>query len=86
MYLGYALSTPVFYYSFLLDVCDFNAVKIFILEPKGWGGGGEQRGYFYCKYSRQEHILNGNKIILGTGSAATVLYKHQTGQKIIPKR
>jgi hypothetical protein len=39
MQLGYALSAPVFYYSLLLDVCDFHAVeKNFLFVPKGRGG------------------------------------------------
>jgi hypothetical protein len=39
--IDHALSAPVFYYSLLLNVCDLNANKIFLLEQKGWGGGGE---------------------------------------------
>ena len=47
MYLSNALSVPVFYYSHLLNVCEFNAAKIFLLESKGCGkgGGGDLRGW-----------------------------------------
>jgi hypothetical protein len=34
-WLGYDLSAPVFYYSLLLDVCDFHAGEIFSLGAKG---------------------------------------------------
>jgi hypothetical protein len=32
--LGHALSTPVFYYFLLLNVCDFNAAYIFLWSQK----------------------------------------------------
>jgi hypothetical protein len=50
------------------------------------GGEGTAAWVSFTVNTLGKTILNGNKIILGTGSAATVLYKHQTGQKIIPKR
>jgi hypothetical protein len=34
IYLGHALFAKLFYYFLTLSVCDFNAAKIFILEPK----------------------------------------------------
>ncbi len=30
-----------------VTVCYFNSAEIFLLEPKG-GGGGESMGFFYC--------------------------------------
>ncbi len=38
MQLGHALAALVFYYSRILNVCDLNAAKIFLLELKGDGG------------------------------------------------
>jgi hypothetical protein len=35
MLLCHSLSAPVFYYSLLLDLCDFHAVEIFSLGAKG---------------------------------------------------
>jgi hypothetical protein len=52
MYLSNALSVPVFYYSHLLNVCEFNAAKIFLLESKGWGWGPACMGLFYCEYAK----------------------------------
>jgi hypothetical protein len=40
MHLGHDLSTPVFYYSLLHNVWDFNAAEIFSPGAKGMGGGG----------------------------------------------
>jgi hypothetical protein len=40
MYLGHDLSALVFYYSLQFNVSDFNATEIFLLAPKGLGGGG----------------------------------------------
>jgi hypothetical protein len=39
-----ALSAPVFYYSLVLNICNFNAEEIFLLEPKEQGEGGQLRG------------------------------------------
>jgi hypothetical protein len=39
MYLGHSLPELVFYYSLLLNFCDFNAAELFFLEPKRRGGG-----------------------------------------------
>ncbi len=34
------LSVPAFFYSLMLNVCDFNTEEIFLLKPNRWGGGG----------------------------------------------
>jgi hypothetical protein len=52
MYVGTALSTLVFYYSIILNVCNFNAAEIFILKPKGCGRWESCVGLFYCEYSK----------------------------------
>jgi hypothetical protein len=38
-WLGQALSWVAFYYSLQLNVCEFNAAEIFLLETKEGGGG-----------------------------------------------
>ncbi len=35
VYLHHTLFERLFYYSLLLDVCDFNAEEIFLWEPEG---------------------------------------------------
>jgi hypothetical protein len=55
-------------------------------DEAGGGGAGEAAWVTFTVNTLGRTILYGNKIILGTGSSASVLYKHQTGQKIIPKR
>ncbi len=37
-YLGHALYGPVFYYSLLLNFCDFNSTEIFLCGPEGLRG------------------------------------------------
>jgi hypothetical protein len=51
MYRSHALSTEVIYYSLFFNVCDLNAVEIFLLEPKAWG---EESCVClcYCEYSK----------------------------------
>ncbi len=51
--LGHALSAPVFYYSLLLNFCDFNAVKFFSRSRKAWGRK-NCVCLFYCEYSKGE--------------------------------
>jgi hypothetical protein len=49
---GHAKSAPVFFYFLLLNVCDFNAVEIFLLEAERMGGGRENF-YAYKKFRRK---------------------------------
>jgi hypothetical protein len=35
---GQSLYTPAFYFSLILNVCDFNGAEIFLLDPEGMRG------------------------------------------------
>jgi hypothetical protein len=48
--IGHSLSELVFYYSLLVNICDFNAAELFLLEPKGRGGR-TCAGLFYGIFS-----------------------------------
>ncbi len=46
--IGHVISAAVFYYSLLLNVCDFNAEEIFLLKPnERWGGKRACEGLLY---------------------------------------
>ena len=41
------LSVPAFFYSLLLNVCDFNTEEIFLLKPNRLGVGGGEAVYSF---------------------------------------
>jgi hypothetical protein len=61
VYLGHAVSMPVFYYSLQLNVRDvtnsnFNAMQNVLLEPGGGGGGFWPRLLFYTNWSGPKRL------------------------------
>ncbi len=40
------------------NVCDFNAAELFLLEPKGGGGGETCVGLCYCEFSMVYTVNN----------------------------